>query len=88
MTYFIALCYCSMYKWGYQRTFFREKFKKLILLVWKLGISSVNSVRNLQILDFSRKKKEIKNLKKRRKTVRWYPHLNILLISLKTWRKD
>ena len=64
MTYFIALCYCSMYEWGYQRTFFGEKFKKLILLVWKLGKSSVNSVRNLQILDFSRKKKEIKNLKK------------------------
>ena len=56
-----------MYKWGYQRTFFREKFKKLILLVWKLGISSINSVRNLQILEFSRKKKEIKNLKKWRK---------------------
>ena len=56
-----------MYKWGYQRTFFREKFKKLIFLVWKLGISSINSVRNLQILEFSRKKKEIKNLKKWRK---------------------
>ena len=67
MTYFIVLCYCSMYKWGYQRTFFREKFKKLILLVWKLGISSINILRNLQILEFSRKKKEIKNLKKWRK---------------------
>ena len=42
-------------------------------------MSSINSVRNLQISNFSRKNKEIKKLKERRKKVRQNPQLYILL---------
>ena len=42
---------------------------------------SINSVRNLQILNFSRKNKEIKELQKRRKKVHQNPQLYILLRS-------
>ena len=54
-------------------------FKKLILLVKKLWISNTNSVRKLQILDFSRKNKKIKNLKNALGKVRWSRHLYIPL---------
>ena len=43
-------------------------------------MSSINIVKNLQILYFSKKNKETKKLKKRRKKVFWHPHLYILLI--------
>ena len=42
-------------------------------------MSDVNSVRNLQILYFSKKKKEIKKLKKRRKKVAQDRQLYMLL---------
>ena len=42
-------------------------------------MSSINSVRNLQILNFSRKNKEIKKLKRRRKKMCQNPQLYILL---------
>ena len=54
-------------------------FKKLILLVKKLWISNTNSVRKLQILDFSRKNKKIKNLKNALGKVRWSRYLYIPL---------
>ena len=44
-------------------------------------MSSINSVRNLRILYFSEKNKEIKKSNAHAgKTVRWYPHLYILLL--------
>ena len=46
-----------------QKTF-REGLEKLMLLLWKLLMSSINRVRKLPILYFSRKNKEIKKLKK------------------------
>ena len=42
-------------------------------------MSSINNVRNLEILYFSKKNKEIKKLKKKRKKVGSNPHLYILL---------
>ena len=42
-------------------------------------MSSVNSVKNLQILYFSRKNKEIKKIQKRRKKVDRHWHLYIRL---------
>ena len=42
-------------------------------------MSGINSVRNLQILNFSKKKKEIKKLKKDEKFVAQNPHLYIPL---------
>ena len=55
-------------------------FKKLILLVKKLWISNTNSVRKLQILDFSRKnKKKNKSLKNALGKVHWSRHLYIPL---------
>ena len=44
-----------MYKWGDQRTFFGGCLEKLILLLWKLWMSGINSVTNLRILYFSKK---------------------------------
>ena len=44
-------------------------------------MSSVNSVRKLQILYFSMKIKEIKNLKNSEKKVARYRHLYILLTA-------
>ena len=38
-------------------------FRKLILFILKLWISSINSVKNLQILTFSKKTTILKNLK-------------------------
>ena len=43
-------------------------------------MSSINSVRKLQILCFSKKNKKIKNLKKWRKKVAQNPHLYMLLL--------
>ena len=43
-------------------------------------MSSINSVRNLQILYFSKKNKKIKNLKNEEKKVARYQHLYILVI--------
>ena len=43
-------------------------------------MSSINIVKNLQILYFSKKNKETEKLKNRRKKVFWQPHLYILLI--------
>ena len=42
-------------------------------------MSSINSVRNLQILYLSKKNKEIKKSKKWRKKVSWDRHFYILL---------
>ena len=43
-------------------------------------MSSINSVRNLKILYFSRKNKEIKKNRKMQKKVASNPHLYILLV--------
>ena len=43
-------------------------------------MSGINIVRNLQILYFSKKNKEIKKLKKWRKEVSWSRQLYILLL--------
>ena len=43
--------------------------------------------KKLQIFIFSKKNKKIKNLKKQRKKVRWYPHLYILLIDIKGYKR-
>ena len=45
-------------------------------------MSSINSVRNLRILYFSKKNKEIKNLKNGEKKVARYRHLYIQLMLL------
>ena len=55
----IWLCYVSAVCInGGERTTFHKIFRKLILLIQKLWIISINSVRNLHILNFSRKKKQ------------------------------
>ena len=46
-------------------------------------MSGINIVRNLQVLYFSKKNKEIKNLKNGEKFVTWYRQLYILLTSTK-----
>ena len=50
-------------------------------------MSKINSVRNLQILYFSKKNKGIKNLKNGKKKVAWYRHLYILLSRTLDLRK-
>ena len=75
---------------GGERTTFHKIFRKLILLIQKLWIISINSVRNLHILNFSRKNNNIKNLKKcLRKVVLAPPFihttLNPLILNLTKW---
>ena len=43
---------------GASRSLFHKIFRKSMLLLQKLWISSINSVRNLQILNFSKKNKK------------------------------
>ena len=43
--------------------FFEKYLETLIWLIQKLLMSSINSVRNLQLLYFNKKNKKIKNLK-------------------------
>ena len=87
----IWLCYVSAVCInGGERTTFHKIFRKLILLIQKLWIISINSVRNLHILNFSRKNNNIKNLKKcLRKVVLAPPFihttLNPLILNLTKW---
>ena len=51
-------------------------------------MSSISSVRNLQILNFSEKNKEIKKLKNGKKKVGLHPHLYILLAFKRKSKKN
>ena len=55
-------------------------------LMQKLWMSSIISVRSLQILYFSKKIKKLKRLKKRRKKARSNPHYPMLLFTFGTER--
>ena len=50
-------------------------------------MNGINIVRNLQVLDFSKKNKDIKNLKNYEKFVARYRQLYILLLVFQTLKR-
>ena len=56
----ILLCYVSVVCVNGGITFFREKFKKFILLVWKLWMNCINSVKNYKYAFLVKKPKKWK----------------------------